>query len=193
MTLWALLFMGTAIYMDVFGHKEHEGAMRLFRLLALTFLLYGASLFIGAVSGSTSFIRPFEKFTTPATASASSVIHTDKSSHLGYSVARLMKEVKDSDKLVVVDFGKDSCTACTELEEITFPDPRVQEQFKRFTFIKIDLTANNDDDKALLKEFELFGTPNIIFFGKDNKYMPEKSLTGFIPPEDFAKHLKGIK
>jgi thiol:disulfide interchange protein DsbD len=192
MTLWALLFMGTAIYMDVFGHKEHEGAMRLFRLLAMTFLLYGASLFIGAISGSTSFIRPFEKFTTGVAVVASHTVG-DKKEHLGYSVERLMKEVKASDKLVVVDFGKDSCTACTELEEITFPDARVQEQFKRFTFIKIDLTANNDDDKALLKEFELFGTPNIIFFGKDNKYMPEKSLTGFIPPEDFAKHLENIK
>ncbi len=192
MTLWALLFMGTAIYMDVFGHKDQEGAMRLFRLLAMTFLLYGASLFIGAISGSTSFIRPFEKFTT-GVAVAASHVSADKKVHLGYSVARLMKEVKASDKLVVVDFGKDSCTACIELEEITFPHPLVQEQFKRFTFIKIDLTANNDDDKALLKEFELFGTPNIIFFGKDNKYLPEKSLTGFIPPEDFAKHLKTIK
>lgn len=192
MTLWALLFMGTAIYMDVFGHKEHEGAMRLFRLLAMTFLLYGASLFIGAISGSTSFIRPFEKFTTGVTVAPS---HTagNKKEHLGYSVERLMKEVKASTKPVVVDFGKDSCTACTELEEITFPDAKVQEQLKRFTFIKIDLTANSDDDKALLKEYELFGTPNIIFFGKDNKYMPEKSLTGFIPPEDFAQHLKGIQ
>ncbi|WP_309496206.1 protein-disulfide reductase DsbD [Sulfurovum sp.] len=192
MTLWALLFMGTAIYMDVFGHKEHEGAMRLFRLLALTFLLYGASLFIGAISGSTSFIRPFEKFTTGVAVATSHAVN-DKKDHLGYSVERLMKEVKASDKPVVVDFGKDSCTACIELEEITFPDARVQEHLKRFTFIKIDLTANNDDDKALLKEYELFGTPNIIFFGKDNKYMPEKSLTGFIPPEDFAKHLEGIK
>ncbi len=192
MTLWALLFMGTAIYMDVFGHKEQEGAMRLFRLLAMTFLLYGASLFIGAISGSTSFIRPFEKFTNTTTVAASHTVK-DKKEHLGYSVERLMKEVKASDKLVVVDFGKDSCTACTELEEITFPDARVQEQFKRFTFIKIDLTANNDDDKALLKEFELFGTPNIIFFGKDNKYIREKSLTGFVPPEDFAKHLESIK
>ena len=191
MMLWALLFMGTAIYMDVFGHKEEEGAMRLFRLLALTLLLYGIALFIGAISGSKSIIRPFESFTSKsASAIASGTV--EKSNHLGYSVARLMKEVKASDKPVVVDFGKDSCTACTELEEITFPHPLVQEQLKNFTFIKIDLTANSDDDKALLKEFELFGTPNIIFFGKDNKYIPQKSLTGFVGPEDFAKHLESI-
>ncbi|MDQ7046420.1 MAG: protein-disulfide reductase DsbD, partial [Sulfurovum sp.] len=190
MTLWALLFMGTAIYMDVFGHKENEGAKKLFRLLALTFLLYGASLFVGAVSGSTSFIRPFERFTTGVAVTASHTVESKKE-HLGYSVERLMKEVKASDKMVVVDFGKDSCTACTELEEITFPHPLVQEQLKNFTFIKVDLTANNDEDKALLKKFELFGTPNIIFFDKDNKYIPEKSLTGFISPEPFAKHLEG--
>ena len=192
MTLWALLFMGTAIYMGVFGNKEGEGAMKLFRLLAMTFLLYGASLFIGALSGSTSVFRPFMKFTS-VTAVASTVTEVDSSSHLGYSVKRLMEEVKASDKPVVVDFGKDSCTACTELEEITFPHPLVQEQLKNFTFIKIDLTANNDDDKALLKKFELFGTPNIIFFDKENNFLPEKSLTGFISPKVFAKHLEGVE
>ncbi len=192
MTLWALLFMGTAIYMGVFENKEGEGARKLFRLLAMTFLLYGASLFIGAISGSTSVLRPFMKFTS-VTAVATTLTEVDTSSHLGYSVERLMKEVKASDKPVVVDFGKDSCTACIELEEITFPHPLVQEQLKNFTFIKIDLTANNDDDKALLKKFELFGTPNIIFFDKENNFLPEKSLTGFIPPKVFAKHLEGVE
>lgn len=188
--LWALLFMGVALFMGVFESKEFEGAKKLFRLLALVFLLYGASLFVGAISGANSMFRPFERFT--ANEAVTKAIIEDKMGHLGYSVERLMREVKASNKPVVVDFGKDSCTACTELEEITFPHPLVKEQLKNFTFIKIDLTANNEDDKALLKKFELFGTPNIIFFDKDNSYLPEKSLTGFIPPEDFAKHLEGV-
>jgi thiol:disulfide interchange protein DsbD len=188
--LWAVLFIGSAIYMGVFDNKEGEGAMRLFRVLAMVFLLYGASLFIGAVSGAKSILHPFERFTS-SVAVATAVVEK-KMGHLGYSVERLMKEVKASALPVVVDFGKDSCTACAELKEITFPHPLVQEQLKNFTFIKIDLTANNDDDKALLKKFQLFGTPNIIFFDKENNYLPEKSLTGFIPPKDFAKHLEGV-
>jgi thiol:disulfide interchange protein DsbD len=192
MMLWSLLFMGTALYMGVFESKAGEGAVKLFKLLAMVFLVYGIILFVGAVSGATSMFSPLKKFTS-ATVSTVASSHTDTSGHLGYSIERLIKEVKASDKPVVVDFGKDSCTACTELEEITFPDTRVQEQMKNFTFIQVDLTANSDADKALLKKFELFGTPNIIFFNKENQYMPEKSLTGFIPPEDFAEHLKGIK
>jgi thiol:disulfide interchange protein DsbD len=190
--LWALLFMGSALYMGVFDNSsESKGMMKLAQLLAMVFMLYGASLFVGALSGATSILHPFAKFTSGGKGVAT--VEVDKSKHLGYSVERLMKEVKASDKPVVVDFGKDSCTACTELEVITFPHPKVQEQLKRFTFIKIDLTANSDEDKALLKKFELFGTPNIIFFGKDNKYIQEKSLTGFVPPEEFAKHLESIK
>ncbi len=190
LVLWALLFMGVALYMGVFESKEFEGAKKLFRLLALVFLLYGASLFIGAISGANSMFRPFEKFTSSVAVATAAV--EDKMGHLGYSVERLMKEVKASDKPVVVDFGKDSCTACTELEEITFPHPLVKEQLKNFTFIKIDLTNNNDDDKELLKKFQLFGTPNIIFFDKENNFLPDGSLSGFIPPEEFAKHLERI-
>ncbi len=193
--LWSLLFIGSALYMGVFNASTAtQGAKKLFQLLAVVFMLYGVSLFIGALSGSTSMFKPFEKFTQVGVATSGTVTTNkeDKASHRGYSVARLMKEVKASDKPVVVDFGKDSCTACAELEHITFPDPKVQEQLKNFTFIKIDLTENSDDDKELLKHFELFGTPNIIFFGKDNKYMPEKSLTGFVKPEVFAAHLKEI-
>ena len=193
MILWALLFIGSALYMGVFNPSSAtQGAKKLFQLLAVAFMIYGASLFVGALSGSSSLFKPFEKFTQVGVAGAVSANVENKESHRGYSVARLLEEVKASDKPVVVDFGKDSCTACAELEHITFPDPKVQEQLKNFTFIKIDLTDNSDDDKALLKHFELFGTPNIIFFGKDNKYMPEKSLTGFITPEVFAAHLKEI-
>lgn len=191
MMLWALLFIGTALYMGVFESKAGEGAMKLFKLLAMALLLYGIALFMGVLSGSTSMLTPFDKFTS-ARGSTTAVSAVEKSGHLGYSIERLMKEVKASQKPVVVDFGKDSCTACAELEHITFPDPKVKEQLKNFTFIQIDLTKNSDNDKALLKKFELFGTPNIIFFDKANNYLPEKSLTGFISPEDFAKHLESV-
>ncbi len=189
MMLWSMLFIGTALYMGVFESRAGEGAMKLFRLVAMLFLLYGASLFVGALSGAESMLRPFERFTAPKGAVA---VAGSEQNHRGYSIARLLKEVQASDKPVVVDFGKSSCTACKELEEITFPDPKVKEQLKKFKFIKVDVTDNTEAERALLKKYELFGTPNIIFFDKNGNYMPERSLTGFIAPEDMAKHLKSI-
>jgi thiol:disulfide interchange protein DsbD len=203
MALWSLLFMGMAIYMGVFNsNRTIEGATKLFQLLGFIFLLYGISLFIALLSGSTSMMHPFEKFTNPTVVkgslSADSPVVTNneisksENRHLGYSIARLLKEVKESDKPVVVDFGKKSCASCRELEAITFPNPAVQAELKRFTFISIDVTENTQDDKDLLKNFDLFGTPNIIFFDKNNKFLPKKSLTGFIAPDVFVQHLKSI-
>ena len=191
LTLWALLFMGSALYMGVFdGSDRKPGAAKLFQLLAVVFLLYGASLFVGALSGANSMLRPFERFTVTKGVAVTAV--EEKANHRGYTLDRLLKEVAASDKPVVVDFGKASCTACKELEEITFPDPKVKEQLKKFTFIKVDVTDNTEAEKALLKKFELFGTPNIIFFDKNNNYLPEKSLTGFIEPQDFADQLEEV-
>lgn len=193
MSLWAFLFIGISFYMGVFNPSSStQGAKKLFQVLAMVFLLYGASLFIGSISGSSSVLRPFERFTQMSVSVGNTMLKSTKKAHKGYNIERLMKEVQASDKLVVIDFGKKSCTACAELEEITFPNEAVKEALKRFTFIKIDLTDNTDEDKALLKKFQLFGTPNIIFFDKNNNYLADKSLTGFISPEDFVKNLEGI-
>jgi thiol:disulfide interchange protein DsbD len=191
--LWSMLTIGISLYMGLLNGESPIGMNGyMSKLFAILFLVYGIALFIGGISGSSSIFRPFERFTNANGEVVKQVLTTVTKSHLGYSIERLQNEVKASTKPVVVDFGKDSCTACLELEEITFPNPLVQAELKNFTFIKVDLTANSDDDKALLKKYELFGTPNIIFFDKDNSYLADKSLTGFIKPEDFANHLKSI-
>ena len=62
--LWSLLFMGISIYMGVFDNSSNSiGMSKLFKLLAFVFLIYGTSLFIALLSGSTSMLHPFEKFT----------------------------------------------------------------------------------------------------------------------------------
>ena len=207
MLLWSLLFMGIALYMGVFNSsKESQGALKLFQLMAFVSLIYGTSLFIGLLSGSTSMMHPFEKFT--ATSNIVVPLSTDtntslatkpwesksaKKSHLGYSIKRLLDEIKASEKPVVVDFGKKSCKSCKELEAVTFPNPAVVEEMKRFTFISIDVTEQTDDDIAILKKYNLLGTPNIIFFDKENNFLPRKSITGFIGAKPFTEHLKTIK
>ncbi len=110
----------------------------------------------------------------------------------GYSVERLTKEVKATHKPVIVDLYKAGCAACKELAEITFVDKNVKDELKKFTFIHIDITKYTDKDKALLKKYRLFGAPNIIFFDKNNNYLPQKTLTGFVKPKDMVRYLKSI-
>jgi len=202
--LWSLLFIGIAIYMGVFDDSSKSiGISKLFKVLAFVSLIYGSSLFIAFLSGSTSMLNPFEKFIIQPSIiqvnSSSDKNITQSSSteassdNLGYSIDRLLKEIKESKKPVIVDFNKKNCKACRELEWITFSNSAVKAEMKRFTFISINITKYTDEDQALLKKFNLMGTPNIIFFDKENHFLGKKSITGFIKPKPFLEKLKSIK
>jgi thiol:disulfide interchange protein DsbD len=189
--LYALWFIGLSIYFGLFETNKVESFIAYMRkILAIVAILYALSLFIGALSGASSLLSPYEKFTT----NASVTIETkSKANYKGYSIERLEQEIAQSDKPVVVDFTKKACTACKELDTITFSDKSVKEELKHFTFIKVDLSDNTKEDQAILKKYELFGTPNIIFFDTKNNYLATKTITGYIAPEPFLRHLKAIK
>jgi len=153
-------------------------------------------LFVGFVSGSTSLVNPFDRFTQTKSVTSGSTSATetdDKSSRLGYTVERLQSEIESAGKPVVVDIGKDGCAACLELENITFADPKVKEELKRFKFIQVDITEYTQGDKDILKKYNIFGAPNILFFDSSAKPLNDKFLTGYIAPEPFLKELKSIK
>ena len=195
MLLWSLFFMGIAFYMSVFDNSSARAGMKkLFQLFAFTSLIYGAILFIGFLTDAKSILHPLEKFTSAKVVQGTNASTPSTKLHAedGYSIAKLEAKVKASTKPVLVDFRKKSCASCDELEAFTFPDPAVVAELKRFTFLTIDVTAGTDDEKALMKHYTLFGTPSIIFFDKNNKALPTKTISGFVKAEKFAKHLKTI-
>jgi thiol:disulfide interchange protein DsbD len=88
----------------------------------------------------------------------------------------------------MLDFYADWCVSCKEMERFTFSEPKVEAQMKQVRLLQVDVTANNDEDRALMKKFGLFGPPGIILF-KQGKEVPEGRVIGFMPPERFAEHL----
>lgn len=84
----------------------------------------------------------------------------------------------------MLDFYADWCVSCKEMEKFTFSDPGVQAKLAGFTLLKADVTANSDDDKALLARFGLFGPPGIIFFDAKGAEIKGQRVVGF---QDAAK------
>jgi thiol:disulfide interchange protein DsbD len=193
MLLWSLFFMGIAFYMGVFDNASARvGMKKLFHLLAFTSLIYGAVLFVGFLTDAKSILHPLEKFTSSKVVQGAVAIKVKPETKSGYSIAKLEAEVKASSKPVIVDFRKKSCASCDELESFTLSNPAVKKEMERFTFISIDVTANTDDEQALLRHYKAFGTPSILFFDKEHKALPSKNISGFVNAEKFLKHLKTI-
>jgi thiol:disulfide interchange protein DsbD len=75
------------------------------------------------------------------------------------------------------------------MERYTFSDPQVQARFAGMLLLQADVTANNGDDQALLKRFNLFGPPGIIFFDPKGKELGGARVIGYQESEAFLKTL----
>lgn len=177
MFLWSFLLLGTTIYLKIYKHI-------LFQLITLVIFLLGVILFTGAISGATNPLNPLEKFT-------SSTLVESSSNKLEYksikNIAELEQAIKESNKPVMLDFWADWCVACTELENITFKDENVIAKLQNFTLLKVDVTKNSDEDKAIQKMFGVVGPPALIFWDKDGKEVNSSKIVGYKNPKDFLQ------
>jgi thiol:disulfide interchange protein DsbD len=66
----------------------------------------------------------------------------------------------------------------------------VRARLADFTLLQADVTKNDADDKALLKRFNLFGPPGIIFF--DGKGQEGHRVVGFQNADAFLQSLDKV-
>jgi thiol:disulfide interchange protein DsbD len=96
-------------------------------------------------------------------------------------------------KVVLLDFYADWCVSCKEMEKLTFTNSLVKEKLNKMLLLQVDVTANNAADKALLKQFLLFGPPGIIFFDKQGLEILGGRVIGYQNDKKFLKSLSWIE
>ena len=105
----------------------------------------------------------------------------------------LEKEIRNSNKPVMIDLYADWCVACKELEKYTFSDPKVSKILNQFKLIKFDITNTNEEHSKYLQSMRIFGPPALFFYDTSGKEINEARVVGFIESSDFLKVLKIVK
>ena len=95
------------------------------------------------------------------------------------SVAELDQRLQSAGRPVMLDFYADWCVSCKEMEARTFSDPAIHARLDKALLLRADVTANSDDDRALLKRFHLFGPPGIILFDAQGREVDAARVVGF--------------
>jgi thiol:disulfide interchange protein DsbD len=191
MLMWGALLVVCAVYLRAIDAlPPGAGGWRMlgkgFGLLAL---LLGVVMLVGAAGGGRDVLRPLSGlFAGGAAAPASAPTAFARIA----SVAELDAAVAGAGRPVMLDFYADWCVSCKEMEHFTFRDEGVRRRFDSMLLLQADVTANSDQDKALLARFGLFGPPGIIFFDRQGREIRDIRVIGFQPAERFKAALDAV-
>lgn len=182
---WAALLIVPAIYLHALDAlPAHAGNwQRFWKGVGVLLLLSGTAMLAGVLGGSRDPLQPLGFLRSAGAAPAAHV-----SFERIKTVAELDARVAASTKPVMLDFYADWCVSCKEMEKFTFADPAVAAKLQEFTLLQADVTANDADDKALLKRFSLFGPPGIVFF-RNGQEVANLRVVGYQPPAQFLPTL----
>ena len=181
------------------------GAGGIKRALALVIALYSALLLAGFASGAKDFSRPLGNLIPQSTRYSSGGLGGESlqageisraknlsGTHFSFvrDLAQLRGEIENSKKPVIVDFWASWCKNC-EQSERAFADPALAGALDKFSLLKIDLSEDSEQNRAIKAHFNVFGPPTILFF-KEGAEIANLRQIGSVNSEKLAEILTEI-
>jgi len=188
LALWAALMIITAVYFSALDNLPSHASymMKLGKGIAVLILLLGIAVLIGALSGAKSVFQPLSGLNIANSSNIKSTSSPTLAFNRITSITDLEKKLASiKGKPVMLDFYADWCVACQELDKLTFSDQKIQDMLKSTVLLQVDVTANLEEDKSLLKHFGLYGPPGIIFFNGEGQELTTLKTVGFEDANQF--------
>jgi thioredoxin:protein disulfide reductase len=156
------------------------------------------SAFVTLIASILLFGLTLQKINVPDN---ENVANTSKPNHISVLPFKQIQNLDDlslelnqrDNKMIMLDFYADWCVSCKEYEKLTFSHPKVKELLAEYSLLQIDVTKNNTGHKALLKHFNLYGPPAILFFDKQHKELRPFRIVGFKNASQMLDHLKTLQ
>ncbi|MBI5661443.1 MAG: thioredoxin fold domain-containing protein [Ignavibacterium album] len=95
-------------------------------------------------------------------------------------------------KGAIIDFYADWCIPCKELDALTFSDPNVIAESKKFVTLKADMTKSLAPDVSALREkYKIVGVPTVLILNSNGEEV--KRITGFVDAQEFLEVIKNVE
>jgi thiol:disulfide interchange protein DsbD len=89
----------------------------------------------------------------------------------------LLKSAAQQHKPILIDFWADWCTACKELDALTFSQAEFQQEAAHFTLLKFDATNDSEMLGALRSRYSLIGLPTLLLFDAQGHWRKDLTST----------------
>lgn len=192
--LWGALLLAMAFSLGAMAHQLVTDRGRLTsRYLALLLGLWGGAMVIGAAGGSHDPLQPLSfsarAGTLPAESLEKDFMTQFKPAKTQQALAALVAEAGQRGQWTLVDFYADWCVSCKVIEREVFGDPRVQQALANMQLIRPDVTANDAQDQALMREHQILGPPTLMLIGPEGQERRAERMIGELGVDEFLARL----
>jgi thioredoxin:protein disulfide reductase len=170
-TLWGLLALSLAVYLLASLRGRYWRYV-----LAAAAVGYGAALLLGAVRGGVDPLQPWQAFRPSPGRPAERAAFLPVKSVADLEL--MLAEAQRQQRPVLLDFYADWCVACLKMEHEVFGDPAVRAALGNILLLRADVTANDAQDRALLRALGVYGPPTLLFFAADGSERKDLRLVG---------------
>ena len=189
MGLWASLLIFSGIFMGALT-KAMSHQEKMSQGLGIILLVYGLLILIGASQGNSNPIQPLAPTNTmrylPREQSTATVVHSVN------EVQQALVNAKAHGKPVMLDFFAEWCASCKQMDRTTLKDRRVRKALNDFIVLKVDLTENNAETKALLARYNIVAPPTFLFFDTNGNELDTLRLVGETTATTFYTNLSNV-
>jgi len=191
MLAWSALLIIAGVYMGAFEQIKDgaSGWRKLWKGLGLVFILYGALVMLGGLTGARNVNDPMH-------GSKLTMGGGQAHAELGFKQIKTIEDLnrelelaKLSGKYVMLDYYADWCLYCKTFEDYVFSTPEVQKLLADFVLLQADVTDNDELDQALLAYTKVIAPPSILFWNTKGVEKTKFRIVGKMNAEEFIHHV----
>ena len=193
MYLWAILLITSGIYMGALEQisEAASGWRKLWKGMGLIAVVYGVLILIGASAGGNDIFQPLKGVGGSGGHASAEQAHLQfKSIKTVDDLNKVVADASQQGKPVMLDFYADWCTYCIQFEKYVFTDAKVQASLANAVLIQADVTANDEQDKALLSHLGIIAPPAILFWDKTGTEKNNYRVMGYMNADEFNTHVQ---
>jgi len=189
-TLWLAIF-GALLLIVAFSAIARTRSLKRAWLIGgpagLVLGLWGAMMLVGAAGGGDDPWQPL-KIYSGSRADVSNVRHDVFTTIKAPSVLdRELATAKSNGQWVLVDYYADWCVSCKIMEKNVFGKTEVIQALDGVRLLRLDVTADNDASRELLKRYQVPGPPTMLWLGPDGSERRQRRITGEVDDQTFLQ------
>ncbi len=200
--LWGALAAGVAIQLGTLEFGKKSATQKMAQLLGLALLVYALTAWVGALQGQSNPLQPLSSSSNGVLLNTGSNASTTSNDVASASTAWLtitdvkvlqsqLEQAQQAGLPAIVDWYADWCISCKVIERNVLEHPHVRELFVQgnYQLLRLDITENTPEHRALLNQFQLFGPPVIQFFAENGSELDTLRVVGEVNATQFIERL----